>query len=79
MHYAPRHEVALVLSGGGREEAREVRAPDLEVFCERNPNHPETQKILRASREELLRCAVCGTRLDKKFGPVNAWHFAQAP
>lgn len=79
MQHALRHEVALVLPGGGGEEVREVRAPDLEVFCGRDPDHPEAKRILRASREELLRCAVCETRLAKKFGWVNAWHFAQVP
>ncbi|WP_166396010.1 competence protein CoiA [Rubrobacter marinus] len=26
-----------------------------------------------------MRCAVCGTRLVKKFGLINAWHFAAVP
>lgn len=79
MRNALQHEVAFVLPGDGRDEAREVRAPDLEAFCGREPDHPEAEKISRASREKLLCCAVCGTRLAKKFGRVNAWHFAQRP
>ena len=79
MRYALQHEVALVLPGDGRDEAREVRAPDLEAVCGREPDHSEAERISRAARERLLCCAVCGTRLAKKFGRVNAWHFAQRP
>lgn len=79
MQYALRHEAALAFLGGGREEAREVRAPGLDAFCGRDPDHPEAEKVLRVSRAELLRCAVCGTRLAKKFGRIDARHFAQRP
>ena len=67
-----KHEVALL----GEEE---VVAPALEKRCAGDGLAPEARRISRASRDGLLRCAVCGTPVKKVFGTRKRWHFAIMP
>jgi hypothetical protein len=56
-----------------------VCAPDLERICGRDAGRPEAAKIVRASKDRLLRCAVCGSTVKRMFGSKKRWHFALRP
>ncbi len=51
----------------------------LEERCGGDARAPEALRIARASRDGLLRCAVCGTVVRKVFGTRKRWHFALLP
>lgn len=67
-----RHEVAL-----WGEEA--VIAPALEQRCGGDNLAADAQRISGASKDRLLRCAVCGSAVKKVFGSRRRWHFALLP
>ncbi len=67
-----KHEVAIL----GEEK---ILAPQLHLACGGDRGHPAARRISEASRNGLLRCAVCKTVVRRMFGSRNRWHFAVAP
>ncbi|MDP9438235.1 MAG: hypothetical protein M3P49_05770, partial [Actinomycetota bacterium] len=69
---ALKHEVALL----GEEK---ILVTELHLACGGDRDHPEARRISQASTKRLLRCVVCGTVVQRMFGPRKRWHFAVVP
>ncbi|WP_119070047.1 competence protein CoiA family protein [Rubrobacter indicoceani] len=54
-------------------------APDLQSAYGADSRHPDLRKIVWASKNRRLKCAVCGSILKRMFGSVKRWHFARFP
>jgi hypothetical protein len=74
--YGLRHEVAVVLSGAYAGQA--FNAPELYERCGGRSSDRLAKRIERLSNARVLGCPVCGCPLEKRFGEINRWHFAEA-